>query len=187
MMEKQKKEKWANKDLWSESEFQALCCGLEPDVGRRDTPELNEAIEAIRRAAYVKVIPSVEPADMTDGDKLYYRARFFVPCQVFVWANKHFPQFPFRPEDIPNSVPDKPEIGERERDTLLKMIGALALLIANKGGKYKKGDNINLNSIQVADDVISLFEGVDKIDKRGLSLSNLRNRMSEGLGLLTKK
>ncbi len=184
-MDKQKKEKWANKDLWSESEFQALCCGLEPDVGRRDTPELNEAVEAIRRAAYVKVIPSIEPPDMTDGDKLYYRARFFVPCQVVAWANKHFPEFPFKPEDITDTATAKSEMGVRERGTLLKMIGALALLISNKGGKYKKGDNIN--SIQIAEDVVSLFEDEDKFDKRGLSVTNLRNRMSEGLELLPKK
>ncbi len=184
-MDKQKKEKWANKDLWSESEFQALCCGLEPDVGRRDTPELNEAIEAIRRAAYVKVIPSIEPPDMTDGDKLYYRARFFVPCQVVAWANKRFPKFPFTLADIPNSVPDKPEIGGRERDTLLKMIGALALLIANKGGRYKNGDNIN--SLKIAEDIVPLFKDLDKFDNRGLSVTNLRNRMSKGLELLSKK
>lgn len=184
-MEKISKSKWANKDLWSEAEFQALCCDLEPNAGRPNTPELNEAIEAIRRAAYVKVIPFVEPADMTDGDKLYYRARFFLPSQVVVWANKHFPQFPFKPEDIPNPDTDKPDMGERERDTLLKMIGVLALLIANKGGKYKKGNNIN--SIQIAEDVVSLFEGEDKLNNRGLSITNLRNRMSEGVELLPKK
>jgi hypothetical protein len=183
-MDKQKKEKWANKDLWSESEFQALCCGLEPDTGRRDTPELNEAIEAIRRAAYVKVIPSIDPSDMTDGDKLYYRARFFVPCHVIAWANKHFPEFPFNPEDFSDLAIGKPDLGERERETLLKMIGALAMLVANKGGKYKKKDDPN--ALQISEDVTSLFEETDKFDKHGLSSRNLREKISEGINFLTK-
>jgi len=154
-MDKQKKEKWANKDLWSESEFQALCCGLEPNVGRRDTPELNEAIEAIRRAAYVKVIPSIEPPDMTDGDKLYYRARFFVPCQVVAWANKHFPQFPFSHEDIPPASTNEVKMGDGARDTLLRTIGGLALVIAEKAKKYKKGNKPN--SMQIANDISDLL------------------------------
>lgn len=182
-MDKQKKEKWANKDLWSESEFQALCCGLEPDAGRRDTPELNEAIEAIRRAAYVKVIPSAEPVDMTDGDKLYYRARFFVPCQVVAWANKHFPEFPFKPEDIPNSSPDKPEMGARERAILLRMIGALTLVLAQKHGKYRKGDE-KPNCAQISNDVVSILELGGFSKNYGLKVSNLRARMSEGIDLL---
>lgn len=181
-MDKQKKEKWANKDLWNESEFQALCCGLEPDAGRRDTPELNVAIEAIRRAAYVKAIPSLDPPDMTDGDKLYYRARFFVPCQVVAWANKHFPEFPFSHEDIPQVQLNDIGLGQKERDVLLRMIGALALLLAKKFQKYESGKKPN--ALQIAKDVCILAEETEDVNRYGIQKSNLREKISIGVNLL---
>lgn len=184
-MDKAAKNKWANKDLWDESEFQALCCGLEPNKSRPNTQELNEAIEDIRRAANVAVIPSISPPDMKDGDKFYYKARFFVPSQVLPWASKRFPKFPFTLEDISPVVTNGEKMGDGARDTLLKMIGILALALSEKAPKFQIGGEPN--GVQISNEVLALLEKNNGFNKHGLSYSNLREKISEGLALLTRK
>lgn len=91
-------EAWRNADLWSDREFEELCCGLTPGGARECTADLNEAGEEIRRAVLAKVIPCICPTDATAGDKLYGHARFFRPVDVIPWAAERFSAFPFAPE-----------------------------------------------------------------------------------------
>ena len=110
--------KYEKYPLWSERDFQALCCGLPPDGSRESTPELNEAAELIRLAVLAKDIPVQEPVDATAGDRLYGHARFFKPSAVIPWAAKMFPgKFPFRVEEKPLTT--------NEKNTLLVVIAAI--------------------------------------------------------------
>ena len=88
---------WRKADLWSEREFEELCCGLTPGGARECTADLNAAGEEIRRAVLAKVFPCICPTDATAGDKLYGHARFFRPEDVIPWAAERFSAFPFAP------------------------------------------------------------------------------------------
>lgn len=73
---------------------------------------------------------------------------------------------------------------DSERVRLLKQIGALALVVAEKGVKYKKGDQPNVSQIaQAAVDMLTLLPDSNA---RGAGLSNLRKSIADGLELLKK-
>lgn len=90
-------EAWRKAALWSEREFEELCCGLTPGGARECTADLNAAGEEIRRAVLAKLFPCICPTDATAGDKLYGHARFFRPVDVIPWAAERFSAFPFAP------------------------------------------------------------------------------------------
>lgn len=128
-------EPWKFKDLWSERELQDLCCGFIPDAGRPSTEELNEAAEAIRRAAMLgDPLRAIKPTDATEGDRLYDHGRLFRPSVATAWASGRFPKFPFNVTDFPFVVREvKPEgkeaetLSTREKRTLLKLVIGMAI------------------------------------------------------------
>lgn len=76
---------------------------------------------------------------------------------------------------------DKP-LTEGERQTLLKQVAALALCVAERGGKFKRGERPNANQIAtLARDVAEALPGANL---RGLSKDHLREAITAGLRLL---
>jgi len=123
----EKKATWRQKDLWSEKEFQELCCGLEPNGARPNTDELNSALVAIQRAVLSKALPCIDPSDATTGDKLYGTARYFYPADAIQWAAPKFRKFPILvgEDDIIDSGSTN-DADPRERQSMLMIIRALA-------------------------------------------------------------
>ena len=121
-MEQQVIENWARKDLWSEGELGALCCGLEPNAARSSTEDLNNAAEAIRRAVLNKTLACVCPTDATAGDKLYGHARFFRPADAIQWAASKFPNLPKFP--VTDPLPARWPWGDYETKLLQKLAEA---------------------------------------------------------------
>lgn len=81
-------------------------------------------------------------------------------------------------------------MGDKAKTTLLKQIGGLALVIANKGNNYKWGNSINKKAI--ADAVQNTLEEMpqdlsEKLSTHGLSQANLRANITTGLKLLEKE
>ena len=68
-------------------------------------------------------------------------------------------------------------------DKLLRHIGALALLLAEKGGRYRVGDKPN--ALQIAEGVITILDGLPDASRRGLGSSSLRDSIGRGIALLT--
>lgn len=73
---------------------------------------------------------------------------------------------------------------DSERVRLLKHIGALALVVAEKSAKYKKGDQPNVSQISQA--AVDMLELLPDVNARGAGISNLRKSVAEGLELLKK-
>ncbi|GLU32561.1 hypothetical protein WKR88_17920 [Trinickia caryophylli] len=73
-------------------------------------------------------------------------------------------------------------LSTRERESLQKQIGALALLLAEKNGRYKKNDGPSANAI--ADDVTAVLSGRPNADARGVSHTSLRDSIGAGIRLL---
>lgn len=73
---------------------------------------------------------------------------------------------------------------ESERTRLLKQVGALALLLAEKSNKYKNGTKPNGH--QIAEATLEILEAIPDVSKRGVGKSNLRASIAEGLELLMK-
>lgn len=71
-----------------------------------------------------------------------------------------------------------------ERDKLLKHIGCLALLLAERNHRYQRGTKPSINKI--ANDVVELINEVPDIATRGAGKSSLRESIAEGIALLGK-
>ncbi|WP_449412593.1 hypothetical protein [Pandoraea soli] len=77
---------------------------------------------------------------------------------------------------------DEP-IGDRERGTLQKQIAALALVLAEKSNRYKRGQKPNVK--QIADAIEDLLEALPDSNKNGLSSANIRANITAGIDLLS--
>lgn len=71
-----------------------------------------------------------------------------------------------------------------ERNKLVKQIGAMALLLAEKHGRYKIGDRPNAN--QIADAIGDILGALPDASLRGLGKSSLRESIRTGIELLNK-
>ena len=71
-----------------------------------------------------------------------------------------------------------------EREKLLRHIGALALLLAEKSGTFRVGNKPN--ALQIAEAVGALMDETQDMNRRGLGSSYIRASISEGLRLLQK-
>jgi hypothetical protein len=79
------KSKWLACDAWNEAELRDLLCGLEPNVGRSAFTEINDAAEAIRRAAIAGELHTQEsPAAIPHA--IYGTGRLFKPSEAARWA-----------------------------------------------------------------------------------------------------
>lgn len=164
-----KLDEWKSADLWSESDLQALCCGLVPNAGRAATEPLNDASEKIRRAVLAKKLPVASaPVDATAGDRMYDHHRFFEPAAATRWAKGKFSAFPFSASDFDGgelaverkmNVPaSRDDLGTRERDTLLKLVIGMAV----EGYRYSPGAVRNEAPAEIASDLA----------KHGLSITD---------------
>ncbi|PXX51054.1 hypothetical protein [Aquitalea magnusonii] len=67
-------------------------------------------------------------------------------------------------------------------DTTLKMLAGLALVLAEKGGRYKRGENPNYS--QISQEIEVVCKNLPNADTFGLSPENIRKYISQGLALL---
>lgn len=114
----------------------------------------------------------------------------------FPWPEFSF--WPFRDQDPPPRVTWQDilflrrdvealtvnTMGDAERDRLLKTIGALALALSEKGGRYQKGSQPN--AARIAEFVSEIVAALPDAQSRGLGMSNVRGSIAEGLRLLDK-
>jgi len=76
------------------------------------------------------------------------------------------------------------ETGKRERETLLKQVGAMATLLAEKAALYRRGEKPNAS--QIADAVVDLVAEIPDVNCNGLGRSSIRASVTEGVDLLRK-
>ncbi|CAE6855150.1 hypothetical protein R75461_07668 [Paraburkholderia nemoris] len=76
------------------------------------------------------------------------------------------------------------ESSAKARATLQKQVAALALLLAEKSNRYKKGDTPNAS--QIAEGVRDILDRLPDANRHGLSPSNLRANIAAGMELLSK-
>ncbi|KJV24905.1 hypothetical protein VI06_20620 [Aquitalea magnusonii] len=67
-------------------------------------------------------------------------------------------------------------------ETVLKMLAGLALVLSEKGGKYKRGERPNI--VQIAKEIEEVCKGIPNADTFGLGSENIRNFIPKGLALL---
>lgn len=76
-------------------------------------------------------------------------------------------------------------VSDAERQTLLRQIGALALVIAERKGKYRRGDAPIAS--QIAESARELAENLPEPILRGLSTKSLRTHIQAGLKPLQRE
>lgn len=84
--------------------------------------------------------------------------------------------------DLPET--ESNDLSETERNNLLKQIGGLALVLAEKNNRYKKGDTLSANAI--AESVIEIIDTLQDANKYGLGKTSIRKNISSGLKLIIK-
>lgn len=82
----------------------------------------------------------------------------------------------------PTAVSEKP-LGSTERNTLLKQIAALSLVLAEKSGRYKRGSKPN--ALQIAEETGTILDALPDANSRGVGGSSIRESIKAGLELLT--
>lgn len=85
-------------------------------------------------------------------------------------------------ERFQNLAADQPVKIKSERDKLLKQIGLLALVLAEKSNRYKRGKKPN--AFQVAKDAQLIIDAVELPGKKGTGKTEICNSISQGLKLL---
>lgn len=81
-----------------------------------------------------------------------------------------------------DATDEAPNIPEFERERLLKQVAALALVLAEKSDRYKRGDKPNASQIATAVEVV--LDEVPGANLKGLGKSNIRESIKEGLKLI---
>jgi hypothetical protein len=74
------------------------------------------------------------------------------------------------------------DLTESRESTLLKQIGGLALVLAEKNQRYKKGDGVSATAI--ADAVGLIIDALPEKNRHGLASSSLRTSIKNGLELI---
>ena len=77
---------------------------------------------------------------------------------------------------------ERSDMSKSEREKLLRQIGGLALLLAEKSKLYKRGSKPNAS--QIAEAVRELAESVPDAKRRGVAGTELRTSIADGLKLL---
>lgn len=184
---------WANKDLWSEAEFAALCCGYVPeergmpgDPGKLTGDDsqaiaVNRAADDIRRGTLSGNLAFVPRDDADTAARMYGTARHYVPAIAAEWATQRFPTT--FPPSLLNAVreraqstavtrnagSDKP-LAVRERNNLLRIIRALDAMNPNPLPQSGYAESVRtqmggLGLTVVSDDTIrKAIEAARKLD-----------------------
>lgn len=115
----------------------------------------------------------------------------FSPCSV--WAVSYEPprvvsiaDIVIRPEEAASfkiAVDVSDPMSPSERSRLLRLIGAMAVLLAQKANKYTSGGHPNAS--QIADAVGELLDALPDANSLGLGNTNVRTTISSGIELLT--
>ncbi|WP_157198069.1 hypothetical protein [Methylomonas sp. DH-1] len=79
---------------------------------------------------------------------------------------------------------NKTDISEIERNNLLKQVAGIALALAEKNNRYKKGESVSANA--VAESVIEIIESLPNAKKYGLGKTNIRESIGKGIRLITE-
>ncbi len=151
-----------------------LCSGKPPvtDDERRLTKTAHPAdVMSMARRLVVEV----------SHDKLFnewrgrrmVRERIFKSTAVWDFAKLNDFRLPWEPAAARAAPPAEP---------LLRQIGLLSLLLAEKSGKYRLGEKPNARAIAVA--VGDILDALPDVHKRGLSGTTIRQSISAGLRLL---
>lgn len=176
VMEGEPHKYWATKDFWSDRDLLYLCWGGLEHLTECDTDEFNRMRNKINQAV---VSGELKEEKTIAGDV------FFKRDTAVKWANENLKHFPFEPEDFFPVPPKKKRPGTDREETQLRMIGALALLLAEECDDYKKGSGIPNNN-KITNAVLALFEHLQEQspELKGLGKSSFHSAIGQGLKLL---
>jgi len=169
-------------DTYTLVEAGYLVNGLNPQSPNTDHPaEVLKAIRDMKRDlknnpyenwySYQR-LQALSIGDEIPPENIYVNATF-----IRKWADN------YGATDFFNSQVSEP-LTESERDILLKHIGLLSLVLAEKGGKYKKGSG-KPNASQIASEAQLLIDAGNFAGKKGTRSTLLRESIAKGLKLLS--
>ena len=83
-------------------------------------------------------------------------------------------------EKVKEKSADSVELKERERNNLLRIIGALSIALSGKSTRFKRGENINIK--QISDAVCAELDGLQHPIK--IAESTVREKVTLGISLI---
>ncbi|PPD29263.1 MAG: hypothetical protein CTY19_17695 [Methylomonas sp.] len=176
---------WKNRKEYSLSQIAYIAAGLEPKefdpyFPERYLPELVKRVCADIENIFKKNAPDATPYNLTEWNTIDFERNRAIRLIDDIGG----PNFLTEPEQstAPIIEPDT-ELKDFERNKYLKQIAALALLLAEKSNKYKKGDKPK--ALPIANDIQEIFDAGDFPGKSGTGTTELRDSISKGIKLLT--
>lgn len=103
------------------------------------------------------------------------------PGTMFVMRPESISTFEASLADSDDQATDH-NTGSKKDETAQRMLAGLALVLAEKGGKYKRGENPNYS--QISQEIEAVCKSIPNADTFGLSPENIRKFISQGLALL---
>ncbi len=118
------------------------------------------------------------------ADRDALKARLDKAVEVYRAQKQELDTVSAERDELRAKATNAPSGGESvtERENLLKMLGGMALLIAEKSGRYQRGDSPNASAIASA--VAELIEHLPSANNYGLSDRNIRSKLPEAIRLL---
>lgn len=164
---------WKDRERYSSLEIAYLACGEEPKNLNQSQQEAPQKVINCFKAIWRYC---VEEGVATKSEK--FSDRYFQKQEAIELIDY------FGTSGLTNFLKftDNQPISNNDRQKLLKQIGALALLLAEKSNKYKRSEKPNAN--QIASDVELIFDAFEFVDKKGVGKSELRESIAKGVKLL---
>ncbi|WP_442498158.1 hypothetical protein [Methylobacter sp. sgz302048] len=165
---------WKDREYYTLLEISFIACGYEPQNENLANEHAPASVVNFFRTVRDDLINNGE---ITQGVRV---KRITYPKEDAIKIIDYY-----GPTGFPNFLKESTEqlpLTDNERDKLLKQIGLLALVLAEKSSRYKRGEKPNAN--QIATDVQSIIDATELPGKKGTGSSELRDSISQGLKLL---
>ena len=147
---------WSKREYWSENDILNIYFGGLENLTNIDAKEVKNVRIKINHAVAAGEI-TIRP-----GDTPFKRDDFLK------WAKNHLPNFPFQSDNF-EPVIKKHHPGSKTEETQLRVIGALAILLAEKSNKLKVANKPNQSQI-----VSAALETLDHLQEHDLNRSGLK-------------
>jgi hypothetical protein len=178
---------WKNRQNYSLSQIAYLACGLEPKEFDPYFPELylpetvKRAVSDIENIFLKTKEPGASLPNLTEWNNIDFDRDSAIRLIDEIGG----PNFLAEPEQSTTPIIETDAgLKDFERNKYLKQIAVLALLLAEKSSKFKRGEKPNAS--QIANTVQDILDAGEFPGKSGTGTTELRGSIHKGLNLLNE-
>lgn len=185
MLTDDEKAELACREYWITNELGYLLAGRSADASQPRDEMTNKAIEEVESAIITGSLPVIGGRD---GAAEMFGWSKIRPADAVAWVlgkpkawrfHKTFPKFD---PGLFKTINKQDSSTERSEINLLKQVALLAILLAEKNGRYKRKEKPNAS--QIAEAIQELLDSMPDLNRLGVGKSSIRANITKGLSLL---